>query len=110
MILFDNGTIMSTTSSNTNMNILIPDRLPEDVKRWITRDVVEFLWANKDCYSLNDNHIDVIKNQEVFGVDFLKLTDEKLERWGLLGGPAGRIIDLVEKLKENKGLIQRGKW
>ena len=69
----------------------------------------EFLGANKDASDLDDEDIDFVRQNKIAGVNFLKLTGKKLERWGVAGGSAERIIELVEKLKVNKGLIKRGK-
>jgi len=98
---------MSTASSSTNVNI--PDGLPEEVDRWSPTAVIQFLQANAEQYFLDDEEIDIVKGNKVAGVALLELTVEQLRSIGLGLGPAAAIAKLVEKLKENKGLVERGK-
>ncbi|RUS20749.1 hypothetical protein BC937DRAFT_94472 [Endogone sp. FLAS-F59071] len=52
-----------------------------------------------------EQHIDILDEQEVSGKDFLKLTCERLKEYGMSGGPAIRILEIVEELKKEKGII-----
>lgn len=44
----------------------------------------------------------VIREEKVNGRDFLKLTEEKLERHGMKLGPASRLADFIKECKERK--------
>jgi len=67
-----------------------------------------FLVANVKKYRLIDTNIQAVKMQRVGGINLVRLKDKKLERWGILGGPAECIVALVEKLKVTKGLVKPG--
>ena len=67
---------------------------------------ITFLQSKKDELDLDDKHIKVIKDQEVAGRDFLHLTPEKLEKWGMTGRPAEAIAGLVRDIKGE----ERGKY
>ena len=98
---------MPAASSSTDLTI--PDYLPGAVKRWKQANVRAFLNTNKDEYDLDDEDIEIVKQNKVAGMDFLELTVEQLRSFGLGFGPAARIIKLIEKLKESKGLVEQGK-
>ncbi|CAG8607148.1 9321_t:CDS:2 [Paraglomus brasilianum] len=100
--------IATTSAASSNTEVMIPSGLPANVAHWKRAHVQEFLGANKDASDLDDEDIDFVRQNKIAGVNFLKLTGKKLERWGVAGGSAERIIELVEKLKVNKGLIKRG--
>ena len=52
-----------------------------------------FSWQIKRSISISKEiHIEVIKNQEVSGIDLFELKDKKPERRGVLGGPAVCIV------------------
>ena len=70
---------------------------------------MQFLQANAEQYFLDDDEIDIVKANKIAGVALLKLTVDQLQSIGLTLGPAATIAELVEKLKENKGLVKRGK-
>lgn len=61
------------------------------VKKWNQDDVIQYLQSVKGELGLKDKSIDIIKEQAVSGPELLELTGEKLERWGMPGGPAMRI-------------------
>jgi hypothetical protein len=71
----------------------------EEITNWKRRDVTEFLNNMKEDLDLDDKHIKIIEDQEVAGQDFLLLTEEKLMQYGLKGGPATRIAQLIKEIK-----------
>jgi hypothetical protein len=89
--------------------IAVPPELDQDVSKWSEDDVETFLTANMEEYGLKDTVMQAVRVQEVRGKDLVRLDGEELERWGILGGPAERIVELVEELKVIKGLGMPGK-
>ncbi len=85
--------IKQTVMSNTPLPSV------EEVNKWSPVQVINFLESKKDELFLYDKHIEVIKDQEVAGRDFLELNVDKLEKWGMKGGPAERITSLVNNIK-----------
>ncbi|PKC63458.1 hypothetical protein RhiirA1_463717 [Rhizophagus irregularis] len=51
---------------------------------------------------LDDDDLEIIRKEKVNGRDFLKLTEEKLERHGMKMGPASRLADFAKECKERK--------
>jgi len=87
--------------SNFKQTVMSNTPLPsvEEVNKWSPVQVINFLESKKDELFLYDKHIEVIKDQEVAGRDFLELNVDKLEKWGMKGGPAERITSLVNNIK-----------
>ena len=46
--------------------------------------------------------IKILENEEVNGLDFLDLTEEKLERHGMKMGPAMRLVKFAKECKDEK--------
>ncbi|KAG9293140.1 hypothetical protein G9A89_010477 [Geosiphon pyriformis] len=74
----------------------------EEIKKWTPQQVNEFLKKKSEELFLIKEDLDIIKTNRIAGQDFLLLTEEKLMRYGLTGGPATRIALLVEKLKDEE--------
>jgi hypothetical protein len=56
-------------------------------------------WALTIC-GITSTHTDILVNNEITGEDLLdRVTEEKLERWGMPGGPAGRIMSALAAVK-----------
>ena len=87
--------------SNFKQTVMSNTPLPsvEEVNKWSPVQVINFLESKKVELFLYDKHIEVIKDQEVAGRDFLELNVDKLEKWGMKGGPAERITSLVNNIK-----------
>ena len=91
--------------SNFKQTVMSNTPLPsvEEVNKWSPVQVINFLESKKDELFLYDKHIEVIKDQEVAGRDFLKLTLETLTQkdglFVLSYGPAERISSLINKIK-----------
>jgi len=76
----------------------------EEIKKWKRADVIKFLQEKKEELDIDDKHIEVIKDQEVAGSDFLLLSEEKLRSIGMSLGPATRIAELAKEISdENQG-------
>jgi predicted amino acid racemase len=89
--------------------ITVPPELDQDVRKWSVDHVATFLAANMEEYGLEDTDIHAVRVQKVHGKVLVRVVGEELERWGILGGPAERIAELVEELKVIKGLVIPGK-
>ncbi|RIA79129.1 hypothetical protein C1645_841464, partial [Glomus cerebriforme] len=51
---------------------------------------------------LNKPAIKILENEEVNGLDFFDLTEEKLERHGMKMGPATRLVKFAKECREKK--------
>jgi hypothetical protein len=92
------------------MTTIIPPDLPADVKTWTSEHVNQFIEANKHQYRLDDDDIQLFNKQKIDGMYLLeKLEVKKLCDAGLGLAPADRIVDLVNALKKDKGLVETGK-
>ncbi|CAG8532667.1 8235_t:CDS:2 [Diversispora eburnea] len=73
-----------------------------EIRKWSPEEVITFIKAKKNDLFLKENQIKVLEDQEVAGLDFLRLSQEDLERWGIPGGPAKRIIESVKEINEGR--------
>src|SRR6266542_531403 len=69
------------------------------VKDFNTEELINYL-ERKDL-KLDEDDIKIFHKEKVAGHDFFKLIEEKLERYGMKGGSATRLVDFIE------GLIQK---
>ncbi|PKB95625.1 hypothetical protein RhiirA5_474234 [Rhizophagus irregularis] len=76
--------------------------LADEIKKYKTDALIEFLQREEDL-KLDD--LKVIREEKVNGRDFLKLTEEKLERHKMKLGPASRLADFIKECKEKEALI-----
>ena len=90
----------NVASSSTGVPVISSD-LPtvEEVKGYSAEKLNEFL---KGRLSNIGNHIDTITSQEVDGSTFLDFTATDFERWGITGGPAKRIVKLINDIQGGK--------
>src|SRR3954464_9132162 len=87
----------SSPASPTSITEEISTRTMSDVvKDFDTEGLIEYL-GRKDL-KLDEDDIKILRKEKVAGRDFLKLTEEKLERYGMKGGPATRLVDFIEGL------------
>ena len=92
----------NVASSSTSVPVIPSTDLPtvEEVKGYSAEKLNEFL---KGRLSNIGNHIDTITvSQEVDGSTFLDFTATDFERWGITGGPAKRIVKLINDIKGGK--------
>ncbi|RUP05257.1 hypothetical protein BC936DRAFT_140522 [Jimgerdemannia flammicorona] len=67
-----------------------------DIQGWNTDELINHLRGKLD---ISERSFTILKEQEIDGDTFLKLTQEELERWGMAGGPAKKIVEYANKLK-----------
>ena len=68
------------------------------VKDFNTEELIDYL-KRKDL-KLDEDDIKIFRKKKVAGRDFLKLTEEKLKRYGMKGGPATRLVNFIEGLSQ----------
>ncbi|RIA88499.1 hypothetical protein C1645_877364 [Glomus cerebriforme] len=73
----------------------------EEVERYDTDALTTYL-QNQRILNLNEQHINVLCENEVAGYDFLRCKQDDLERYGLKSGPAKRISDFAIQLNSQK--------
>src|SRR6266480_4109584 len=66
------------------------------VKRLNTEKLIEFL---SEEIQLDEDDLDIIREKKVSGRAFIKLTEDKLEEWGVADGSVLAIVDFVEELR-----------
>jgi uncharacterized ubiquitin-like protein YukD len=66
------------------------------IKRLNTEKLIEFL---SEEIQLDEDDLDIIRQKKVSGRAFIKLTEEKLEEWGVADGSILAIVDFVEELR-----------
>ncbi|RHZ87262.1 hypothetical protein Glove_38g76 [Diversispora epigaea] len=93
----NNGEVVKISNENN-------DNLPNDVKKWTPDDVKKFLISRIKDLDYNETDIKKIRDQDLTGRAFLRLTEEKLTRkpglYELKPSPAESIMELVEELNE----------
>ncbi|RIA79846.1 hypothetical protein C1645_839794 [Glomus cerebriforme] len=70
--------------------------LAEEIKKYDTAKLIEFLQGQENL-GLNEAAIKILENEEVNGLDFFDLTEEKLERHGMKMGPATRLVKFAKE-------------
>lgn len=66
---------------------------PDTIRCWSVNKVA--MWA-LTIDGITSSHTDILLKNEVTGADMLdSVTTEGLERWGMPGGPAGRIMSVL---------------
>ena len=89
----------STPSSPSSITEEISSRTMSDVvKDFNTEELIDYL-ERKDL-KLTETHFKILRKEEIAGLDFLKLTEEKLERYGMKGGPATVLVEFIESLSQ----------
>ncbi|CAG8838236.1 11274_t:CDS:1, partial [Racocetra persica] len=92
--------ISSPTSTSTTATEDSPT-LAHVVKRWKTKELIEFLRKEEDL-NLSEKAIKILEQEEIDGRDFLKTSEEKLRSYGMPGGPASRLSDFAKDLNKRK--------
>ena len=64
------------------------------IKDFNTEELIDYL-ERKDL-KLTETYFKILRKEEIADLDFLKLTEEKLERYGMKGKPATRLVDFIE--------------
>ncbi|GBC08372.1 hypothetical protein RclHR1_08070006 [Rhizophagus clarus] len=74
--------------------------LADEIKKYDTAKLIEYLQERGLGLDLDDENI--IRKEKINGQDFLDLIEEKLEKWGMAGGPTMRLVKFVKECKEKK--------
>ncbi|RHZ89982.1 hypothetical protein Glove_9g81 [Diversispora epigaea] len=90
----------ASTSTTTTEEKPAPT-LAEEVREYKTNELIEFLRKEEDL-ELDEDDLEILRKQKISGRAFLKLTEQKLERYGMKGGPATVLADFVKEVKEKK--------
>jgi hypothetical protein len=61
-----------------------------------TKQLIDKLRSKLD---ISERSFRILEEQKITGRTFLDLTQEELERWGMTGGPAKKIIKYIDQLK-----------
>jgi hypothetical protein len=92
-------------SDLTNVGVVGPNSViatqppsTTDVEGWSTKQLIDHL-QDKFLDDLDNEDLKILKDQKFRGRAFLTLTEEKLERYGMKGGPAGVIAGYIDELK-----------
>jgi hypothetical protein len=88
----------STSVTNTGNDSLT---LAEEIKKYKTKELIDFLCKEGDL-ELEEEDLKIIRKQRVTGYAFFDLTQEELERWEMLKGPAKTLIKFAKECKEKK--------
>ena len=70
-------------------------------EKYNTTEIIDFLRKQEDL-GLDDDDLEIIREQKINGHAFLNITEEKLQNYGMKGGPASNIAEFVKKYKEKK--------
>jgi len=68
------------------------------VENWDTETLIDFL--KEQNLKLEEKHFDILRNEEITGLSFLDMTEEKLRSYGFKGGPATLLAKEAKTLKE----------
>ncbi|RGB26462.1 hypothetical protein C1646_721113 [Rhizophagus diaphanus] len=68
------------------------------VENWDTETLIDFL--KEQNLKLEEKHYDILRNEEITGLSFLDMTEEKLRSYGFKGGPATLLAKEAKTLKE----------
>ncbi|GBB95403.1 hypothetical protein RclHR1_25270006 [Rhizophagus clarus] len=74
--------------------------LADEIKKYGTAKLIEFL-QERDL-ELSETAIKILEKEEITGQNFFDLTQEELEKWGMPGGPAKRLVKFAKDCKEKK--------
>ena len=75
--------------------------LADEIKKYKTKELIDFLRKEEDL-GLSEEALKILENEEVNGRDFLKVTEEKLCSYRMVGGPASRLADFAKECKEKR--------
>ena len=68
------------------------------VENWDTETLIVHLKEQK--LNLEKKHFDILRNEEITGLSFLDMTEEKLRSYGFKGGLATLLAKEAKTLKE----------
>ena len=89
----------SSPASPASITEEISTRTMSDVvKDFNTEELIEYL-GRKDL-KLKESHFKILRNEEITGLAFLELTEEKFRSIGLALGPATTLAKFIEGLSQ----------
>src|SRR5215208_2866800 len=97
----ENSTPYTPASTSTTIAGNETVSLADEIKKYKTKELIDFLHKEEDL-ELSEKVFEILEKQEVNGRDFLKITEKKLEKWDMPGGPATRLVDFAKECKEKK--------
>ena len=68
------------------------------VENWDTETLIDFL--KEQNLKLEEKHYDILRNEEITGLSFLDMTEEKLRSYGFKGSPTTLLAKEAKTLKE----------
>jgi hypothetical protein len=74
--------------------------LADEIKKYDTAKLIEYLQGQD--LGLDEDDEKILRKEKIKGQDFFDLTEEKLEKWGMPGGPAMRLVKFAKKCKDKK--------
>jgi hypothetical protein len=89
----------SSPASPASITEEISTKTMSDVVRdFNTEELIEYL-ERKDL-KFKEFYFKILHKEEITGRSFLKLTEEKLECYGMKGGPATVLVEFIEGLSQ----------
>lgn len=87
-------------SSQTSGSSVVAVQSPSiaGIRGWSTKQLIRHLQA-KFSDDLDNEDLEIMQKEKIRGSAFLILTEEKLERYGMKGGPASVIAGYIDELK-----------
>ncbi|PKY49519.1 hypothetical protein RhiirA4_465551 [Rhizophagus irregularis] len=71
----------------------------DDIYKYDTESLIEFLRNN---IQIKEEYFDILRDQEITGSIFFKITEETFRSYGLKGGPAKILIEFAKDCMEKK--------
>ncbi|GBB98771.1 hypothetical protein RclHR1_33160001 [Rhizophagus clarus] len=88
----------STTATATGNDSVT---LADEIKKYKSAELIEFLRKEEDL-GLDDDDLEIIRNENVTGRAFLDMTEQKFRDCGLKIGPAVTLAKFAKECKEKK--------
>ncbi|GBC08740.1 hypothetical protein RclHR1_08350010 [Rhizophagus clarus] len=89
------------TPASTSSSVAGNETLADEIKKYDTAKLIEYLQGQKNL-ELSETAIKILEKEELNGGDLFDLTEEKLEKWGMPGGPAMRLVKFAKECKDKK--------
>src|SRR5581483_8763392 len=74
--------------------------LADEIKKYDTEKLISFLQKRGLGLDLDDENI--IRKEKINGQDFLDMTKQDFQEYGMKGGPAMRLVKFAKECKEKK--------
>ncbi|RHZ53526.1 hypothetical protein Glove_441g117 [Diversispora epigaea] len=80
--------------------------LVEVVRKYNAEQLIQFLREKEEDLQFNDAHFEILRNQEITGRDFFKLTKDEYMQAGMKLGPATRLVDFAKEIKGEQPVVE----